>query len=80
VPRDAKQLNATDPEAIMEMNSALFIRQIDEAGNGVFAPTSREQIAAIFRARAGGVDPGTADERTKAFYRASGFDWSLALG
>ncbi len=64
----------------MEMSSATFIRQLGAAVNGVFAPTSREQIAAVLRARAGGVDPRTADERTKAFYRASGLDWSLALG
>jgi len=63
----------------MEMNSARFIRQTSEAVDGVSAPTSREQIAAVFRARARGVDPRTADGRTKAFYRASGRDWSLAL-
>ena len=64
----------------MEMSSAIFIRHIGESVNGVLAPTSRQQIAAVFRARAGGVDPRTADDRTKAFYRASGLDWSLALG
>ncbi len=62
------------------MSSATFFRQIGEAMDGVFAPTSREQMVAVFRARAGGVDPKTADERTKAFFRASGRDWSVALG
>jgi hypothetical protein len=62
--------------AIMDMSSAKFIRQLSEAAD----LTSREGIASVFRERAGGVDAGTADQRTKAFYRASGHDWTRALG
>lgn len=59
----------------MDMSSAKFIRQLSETAD----LTSREGIAAVFRERAGGVEASTADERTKAFYRASGRDWALAL-
>jgi len=62
----------------MEMISAKFIQ--NSPLNGSFGPTSREQIAAVFRARARGVDAKTADDRTKAYYRSSGLQWALALG
>ena len=41
---------------------------------------ARARVAAAFRKLAHGVDPRTAGERTRGFYRSSGMAWSRRLG
>jgi hypothetical protein len=62
----------------MEMLSATLLQpqHIPLAGDAV---VSAQDLAAHFRARARGVDARTAQERTKAFYRASATAWTLVL-
>ena len=40
---------------------------------------ARARVAAAFRKLAHGVDPYTAGERTRRFYRSSGMAWSRSL-
>ena len=63
----------------MEMISASYLQRWQFAtgiGSGI---TPREEIAMHFCASAAGVDMRSAQERTKAFYRSSRNDWTLAL-
>ena len=39
----------------------------------------RARVAAAFRKLAHGVDPHTASDRTRRFYRSSGMAWSRSL-
>lgn len=41
---------------------------------------TRARVAAAFRKLAHGVDPHTASDRTRSFYRSSGMAWSRNLG
>ena len=41
---------------------------------------ARARVAAAFRKLAHGVDPDTACDRTRRFYRSSGMAWSRSLG
>ena len=41
---------------------------------------ARARVAAAFRKLAHGVDPHTASDRTRRFYRSSGMAWSRNLG
>jgi len=41
---------------------------------------ARARVAAAFRKLAHGVDPHTAGDRTRRFYRSSGMTWSRSLG
>ena len=40
---------------------------------------ARARVAAAFRKLAHGVDPHTAGDRTRSFYRSSGMAWSRSL-
>jgi hypothetical protein len=40
---------------------------------------ARARVAAAFRKLAHGVDPRTAGDRTRSFYRSSGMAWSRSL-
>ncbi|HKU84928.1 MAG TPA: hypothetical protein VJV77_01175 [Casimicrobiaceae bacterium] len=40
---------------------------------------ARARVAAAFRKLAHGVDPHTAGDRTRRFYRSSGMAWSRSL-
>jgi hypothetical protein len=64
----------------MEMISARLLQP--GHGPGHVEPDStlpRDVVAAPFRARTGAVAAAEAQQRTKAFYRASGQSWALAL-
>jgi hypothetical protein len=41
---------------------------------------ARARVATAFRRLAHGVDPRTAGEKTRGFYRSSGMAWSRSLG
>ncbi len=62
----------------MEMSSAALLQRWQFIGIGTGA-TPREEVAIHFDACVPGVDMRVAQERTKAFYRSSGNDWTAAL-
>ncbi|HUL65213.1 MAG TPA: hypothetical protein VLW55_11415 [Burkholderiaceae bacterium] len=63
----------------MEMMSAALLQRWQFATGIGSGATPREEVAMHFGACVTGVDLRTAQERTKAFYRSSGNDWTAAL-
>jgi len=63
----------------MEMISATLLQRWQFATSIGSGMSLRDEVAMHFGACVTGVDMRTAQERTKAFYRSSGNDWTTAL-